>query len=423
MFSDYTSIFSNKNFILLWISQFFSQVTINILNFVLLFKLFEVTGSTLATSMLWVAYALPAILIGPIASASADLFDRRKVLMLTNLFQTMTILFYAFFNPVSIYLLYGFSFMYSFINQFYVPAELAMLPSILKKRALAQSNGLFFITQQASIIIGFGAAGVLKEYLELSQTLYICSFLVFLAFISVLGLPKTKMVKGVSHKLEEALRSFFVTIAKGYSYIKNNNSILAPLSLMLFLHISMTIIIVNVPAIASEIFEIPVKLSGLIMAMPAGIGAIIGSILVPRFLRRGGRKIKMIELSILTAVLSLFLMLFLLPEVFGLVKFLTEITLVVLLGFSFIGILIPSQTFLQENIPSDLRGRVFGNFWFIATALSVMPVIFSGTFSEIFGIRIFLFIITAIAFAILLFIKKYGDEFIREGFSLKRLRF
>jgi len=86
MLQEFKPVLKNKNFLCIWISQIFSQLTINIMNFVFLIRLFEVTGSAISTSLLWVSYALPAILIGPFASGAVDLVDRRKMLIVTNLF-------------------------------------------------------------------------------------------------------------------------------------------------------------------------------------------------------------------------------------------------------------------------------------------------------------------------------------------------
>ena len=95
MFREYATLFSNKNFLYIWSSQVLSQITISVLNFLLLISLYNHTGSSVATSLLWVSYALPAILIGPIAAAVVDNIDNRKVLITTNLLQSLTILLYA----------------------------------------------------------------------------------------------------------------------------------------------------------------------------------------------------------------------------------------------------------------------------------------------------------------------------------------
>lgn len=420
MLVDYQSLFKNRDFIYLWTSQIFSQITINILNFIILFRIFDATGSTIATSMLWVAYALPALLIGPLAAASVDILDRKKVLVITNAAQGSVIFLYALTQGASIYLLYGLAITYSFLNQFYVPAELAILPSLLKKKSLAQANGLFFLTQQASVIVGFGTAGFLSATLGFSRTLYLCSLLLFIAFASVFRLPDTKVTKELSKDLEQSLKKYYSTIAGGYKYIRKNNYVLAPLVLMLFLHTSLTIGVVNIPVIATDVFNIPVTYAGVLLAVPAGVGAGLGAILIPKLLKSGVRKIRAIELSLMLMVVDMFFILFLIPELSGIVKVSLEILFVALLGVSFTGVLIPSQTFLQENTPSAFRGRVFGNFWFLSILFSVFPVIFSGTVTEIFGIKYFLFIITSGAFVILMFIKKYGYKYIKEDFSFKQ---
>ncbi|HET7098975.1 MAG TPA: hypothetical protein VFI61_01935, partial [Patescibacteria group bacterium] len=125
--NDYKSLLKNSKFMYLWISQLLSQVTVNMMNFLLLARLFTVTGSSIATSLLWLAFALPAIFFGPIGAATVDLVSKRKMLMVTNLLQALTIFSFIFIQQQSIFILYFIVLAYSFFNQFYVPAESASL--------------------------------------------------------------------------------------------------------------------------------------------------------------------------------------------------------------------------------------------------------------------------------------------------------
>jgi len=84
-------------------------------------------------------------------------------------------------------------------------------------------------------------------------------------------------------------------------------------------------------------------------------------------------------------------------------------------GFAFVGILIPTQTFLQEKTPDDYRGRVFGNFWFLVTIATIFPVIFSGTLTEIFGIKILLFVLAISLAGIYVFIRNRGETFLQNS--------
>src|SRR4030043_2133071 len=112
---DFKEIIKNKNFLYLWSSQILSQLSINVMNFLLLIKLFSETGSTIATSLLWVAWAVPAIVIGPFAAASVDIVERRKILIISNILQALTILFYVFVHQIRFFIIYGVVLIYSFL--------------------------------------------------------------------------------------------------------------------------------------------------------------------------------------------------------------------------------------------------------------------------------------------------------------------
>src|SRR4030065_1381285 len=116
MLQEFKPVLRNKSFRYLWLSQITSQLSINIMNFVFLIWLFERTGSAISTSFLWVAYSLPAILVGPFASATVDLVDRRKMLIAANLLQCITVLIFALAHPENIFVLFEVVFIYSLLN-------------------------------------------------------------------------------------------------------------------------------------------------------------------------------------------------------------------------------------------------------------------------------------------------------------------
>jgi len=413
MLQEFKPVLRNKNFLYIWISQIFSQLTINIMNFVFLIRLFEVTGSAISTSLLWVAYALPAILIGPFASGAVDLVDRRKMLIITNLLQSLTIFLYSIASKSNIFLLYEVVFVYSLINQFYVPAEAATLPSVLSKEKLAHGNSLFFITQQGSIVLGFAVAGLLNGLLGFNNTLFVCSFFLFIAFASTMLLPKLTPNNQIPKKFETAVFGFFRHIAEGYDYIKNDRKILTPFLLLIGFQAALQVAVVQVPIIAKDILYIPLNSAGVFILVPAGIGAILGALIMPKLLKKQFRKKQIVDAALLTIGISIFALAFIIP-VFAAswVRVILAIISLLLMGLSFVGILVPSQTFLQESTPADLRGRVFGNTWFLVTVASVVPVVFSGSLAEIFGIKFLLLILSLFAFSIFAVSKRFGDRFL-----------
>lgn len=390
----------------------FSQITINIMNFVLLTRLFEVTGSAISTSLLWVAYALPAILIGPFASGIIDLIDKRTILIVTNFLQALTIFLFALASNSSIFVIYEVVFIYSFLNQFYVPSEASTLPAVLDKEELVHGNSLFFITQQGSLVLGFAVAGLMKGLLGFNNTLFLCAFFVFIAFISTIFLPKTHVVKLLPKTIEDAFFSFFRHINEGYNFIKNEKKVLTPLLLLLGFQVALQLCIVQFPTFAKNILTIPLNTAGIFILTPAGIGAVLGAVILPKLVKKNIRKKTIIDASLLTIGIALLALIFITPLFIFYIKISLSFLILAVLGFSFVGILIPSQTFLQESTPEDFRGRVFGNFSFLVIIASVLPVVFSGSAVEIFGIRFLLFVLAAFVFVVYAISKKFGDRFL-----------
>lgn len=412
---DYKAVIKNKNFLYLWTSQLLSQQTVNIINFIFLIKLFSETGSTIATSLLWISYALPAVVIGPIASAFVDMVERRKILIITNLLQAMTILVYALFFRGNLFMIFGIAIIYSFLNQFYVPAEAASLPTVVKKENYPTANGLFFLTQQTAIITGFAFAGLINKLLGFELSLILCSVFLFSAFISVLFLPKLAVHDTLPKKFDEALFKFFSRIYEGYMYIKSNKIVWAPFVILMSLQAILSVVVVNVPLLTVEIFKQSADLAGIVVVVPAGIGAALAAMTIPKMIKRGKKKKSMIDNAFAALTMALFIVTFIISELPDILTIIIGGLSVVVMGFSFVTILIPSQTILQENTPTEYRGRVFGNFWFLVTIITIFPVLFSGAISEIFGIRLMMFILTGITLSALVYSKRKGGKLFANG--------
>jgi MFS family permease len=415
MMEDYKPVLKNKNFVYIWTSQILSQLTINVMNFVLLTKLFEMTGSTIATSLMWVAYALPVIFIGPFAYTVVDMIDKRKLLIITNFLQALVIFIYAISHKTTFFLMYGVVIMYSLLNQFYVPAEASTLPKIIKKEFLHLGNSLFFITQQASLIIGFGVAGFLLNLIGFEKTLFLSSLLVFIAFIAVTFLPKMIENNQKTGGLEISVTDFFGRILEGYRFIKGNRYIMLPFILIASLQVALAVIVINVPVMAQDILGVSLGMAGANIVVPAGIGAAIGALIIPKLIKRGWRKKQLIEYALLFLGVFLSVFAFIVPLLPEPLRATLGFGCISLLGLFFISIIVPSQTFLQEATPGGMRGRVFGNFWFLITLATIFPTIFSGTITEIFGVKVLLFLLSLVTLTGYFISTRYGQKIIEDG--------
>lgn len=400
-------LFKNKNFLSLWGSQITSLLTINLLNFLVIVKVYEQTNSTIASSFIWVAYAIPAIIVGPFAAAAVDMYDRRKILILSNLLQALIVFAYAFLYQRFVFLSYGVISFYSLVNQFYVPAETAFLTRIVPQKHLAAANSLFFVSQQSATIIAFGLAGIANEAFGFQITAIIASMFLFAGFVAVVFLPADRERSARPEgNIEDRIVEFLIRMKEGFHFIRHTDEIFYPFLFLVWLQIAMSVLVVNLPAIGIEIVKTRPALAGPLVVLPAGIGAVTASIFLTKLLARKIRKQKIVHASLVVLASTFMIVSLLLPIIpFWLGRFVL-IASFFGAGMAFVGTLVPTITFLQEKTPEALAGRVFGNFWFVTTALTVLPVIFSATITEILGARLMLFSI-GMATIVVYIVSKY----------------
>jgi MFS family permease len=170
-----------------------------------------------------------------------------------------------------------------------------------------------------------------------------------------------------------------------------------------------------VPGFAERLLRVRAEDAVFVMA-PAGIGMVVGTALLNRW---GDR----FEKHFLTNVglFSVAVCLGLTGGVAYLVDVLTdrdppltalaglgEVSMVVpavmglalVAGFGFVAIMVPTQTFLQERAPVELRGRVFAVQLMLSNFASIVPLLLLGGLADVIGVDTTLMLIgVAIAVA------------------------
>lgn len=404
---DYKSLLSQKSFVALWTSQFLSQVAIHTLNFLVILIVFEETGSTLATSIVWLVYILPAIIIGPFAAAFVDLVDKRMLLLLTNALQATILALFSFFYSQYIFLAYGIVLMYSMLNQLYVPSEVASLPIIVKKKHLAEANGLFLASYQIALVLGSGLSGIMGEFLGYQSGFLIAAGCLAVAFIAILNLPKLTAKRHLKNQnnLKQKIYEYSQDVYDGFLYIRHHKDVWLPFVTIAGLQASLAVVFVNLPAISNDIVKINPNYSGIAVVGPAGLGAALGIFLIPKYLK-SHTKTFVAKHALTILAIGMGILVTAVPYLPELARYPLSILLFIFAGVSFIGIFIPAQTHLQEATPEDMLGRVFGNSWFITTIATVFPLMFSATITELFGPRV---MFAVIGISLLIIRIKYDD--------------
>jgi MFS family permease len=411
---SFKQLLGNRNFTRLWVSQMLSQFSIQIMNFYVLSRVFALTGSTIAVSLIWLAGALPALLFGPFSGAIVDSFSRRKLMIITNILQAVVIAACLLVSGRSAYPFYIIVFFYWLLDQLYYPSQQATAPQVINKELLVAANGLFLLTQQASIIVGFGLGGIFLTLLGPRGTVILASLALSVAAISVYFLPHDEPRRDL---FDKDLAQFWTELQAGYRYVRENPSVLTPLIMIVSSQIFITLITVSLPSYTHDILGLELSKASILLVVPAALGACLTTYLLPRF-RKNYRKKKVVETGLLVGGLALLLMPFLIYLPLFDFRLVLAGIIAVGLGVAVSCIVVPSQSLLQEKTPGFLRGRVYGQIGFLLVLATTLPLLASAAVADLIGIGPTLGLLGLVLLGGCLFIRHKGDYVLANGFGI-----
>jgi MFS family permease len=413
------SVFRNSGFLRLWLSQAATQIGGNMVLYGLTVIVVTSTSSKTAVSLLILSFLVPAVLFSAVAGVYVDRFDRRLILIATNVMRGLAFaaLYLVGTNLGLILLLNIFV---STVTVFFAPAELAMIAALVPRRQLLAASGIFTLTLNAAFALGFALLGPLVVKLAGAPTvILVVAGLYILAAVFCVTLPASppptqdqpRSGLGVG-EAERAVGSTITELREGFAFIRANRSIGWSL-----VYLAVTASLIGVlgvlgPAFARETLGLAAE-DFVVVVLPMGFGIVTGILLLNSYGRYFPRR-RVIEgalilLGILLAALSAAgpISRFLQHAPTGGVD-LSGVTslLSVVVGIGFFAgiaygmVAIPSQTQLQEDLPEDVRGRVFGVLGMLVSVASFLPIIIVGPISDLVGTTAVIFVSAIIVIAI-----------------------
>ena len=166
------SVWRNGAFVRLWVAQAITQTAQNAIWYGLLVLVEQVSHSSTQLSITILSVILPSILFGVPAGVYVDRWDKRAVLIGTNLARFFIVASYVLLSS-TLALLYAVSFLFSVVSQFFGPAELAMIPTVVGRRRLMEATSLFHLTFTTSQLVGLVFLGPVIVKLLGTQTFFL----------------------------------------------------------------------------------------------------------------------------------------------------------------------------------------------------------------------------------------------------------
>jgi predicted MFS family arabinose efflux permease len=153
--------FGHRDFRFLWAGQLLSSFGSWLLLVAVPYRVFELTGSPLASGLTLVA-ALPGTVLSPVAGLLVDRWDRRVTMLAVDLGRAAAILpLLCFHRPDQLWIVYAALVAESLLGQLFDPAAQALVPALVGRgRDLASANALMSVIAAVSRLAGASLGGV-----------------------------------------------------------------------------------------------------------------------------------------------------------------------------------------------------------------------------------------------------------------------
>jgi MFS family permease len=340
--------FRYRDFRLFWFSLFVSNVGTWMQMTATNWLLYQLTDSPLQLGLNGIFRAVPAIFLGLISGTFADRYDRKRLLLLTQVALALLTLGLAILDnsgSIQAWQIYAFTFISAAVGSFDGPARQALFPSLVPRSALPNAIALNSLLWKGAALIGPSLGGIAISLLGTSGAFY-ANAASFLVVVIALIMMRSSTARA------EKRHDFFGEVKDGFTYMVSKPIILG---IMVMEAVSSVFGLDNamLTIFASDVFQVGAHGFGFLQSS-RGLGAVIGSSL---FIGMGRQPA---QGNILMIAAILYGLCF---AVFGVApSFVLAVILLAMVGATDAIWSAARGTILQLTTPERFRGRVMGVF-------------------------------------------------------------
>jgi len=361
-------------FTIVWLGQIVSVMATNMTQFALTIWVFELTGSVTALGLVQVFFITPFLLISPIAGVMVDRYDRKLMMMVSDLtagLATVALLVLQAMGMLEVWHLYVAAIFQGLGNTFQWPAYSAAISTMLDKKQYGRANGMMSLIEAGPGVVAPLLAGSLLPILKLAGILFIdvATFLLAIGLLLMVHIPQPQRTQDG----DQAQGNMWKEALYGFRYIFARPGLVGLLSIFLlgnlFSGIQWTLL---APMILSRTGNNSVILGSVQSA--GAVGALVGGVLMSAW---GGfkRRIHGVLLGWILASLTL--------TFTGIGRDLSVWIPAMVGGAIFFPLINgSSQAIWQAKVAPDLQGRVFSSRRLIAWVTNPITPVIAGLLSD-----------------------------------------
>ncbi|HEV2581298.1 MAG TPA: MFS transporter [Ktedonobacteraceae bacterium] len=377
----------NRNFALLWSGGLISLMGDWVLNVGLPIYVFLLTRSVLILSITVLLNALPNILLGSVAGVFVDRWDRKRTVIITNLLLGLSLLPLLLVRAADrVWIVYIVAFVGASIEQFFMPAQSALLPTLVAEAHLVQANSLNSLSSNFARLVGPAIGGIVAAIFGLTGIVLadMASFLIAGLLITFVKIAATSNVQAETSPPDNEIitkASFWRELVDGLRVIRSERTLAVILAMYSILMVGEGVFAVLYPVFVNRILHGGAAQIGQLMSAQA-IGGLLGGLLIGWL---GRRVMSRWTIGLFGMAFGLTdLAIFNTPAFFPF--FWLTAGLFVTAGLVGIAPMTGAQSLLQAKSPEAYRGRVFGVLGMLMGLCALIGTIAAGFLTDHLGL-------------------------------------
>lgn len=369
---------SARNILLYVIGKFISLFGSSIYSFAIGLYILKITGSGTSFALALVFASVPRIIFGPIAGTLADRFNRKTIVIASEILSGLLMFFmlgYSHFFGLPLALLYSSEVLLAIFSTFFSVTASSTIPSMAGDHSIQKAGSLNQSASSLAGILGPIIAGILYGFMPIEGIILLNGITFTIAGVIELFIIFNLYAEKT---IEQEKQRFLKSMTEGFSYLKENVFLFSLLKVSLWINFFFAGINVAIPYILNTSLNFSSQSYGIAASM-VSVGALITSLIISR---RPEIKDKLKKIRLGLIGLALLVIMIGIPPMLEINSEMANVSYYILvlglIGSIIMVVNIPIQVLIQRTTPSHYLGRIFGLVETISSAISPLGMILFG---------------------------------------------
>jgi len=221
-------VLRNRDYALLFWGQLISSAGTQMQVVAVAWQVFLLTHSAVALGLIGLVQAIPRLIFSLVGGVFADVFDRRKMLLVIETVLAITSAVLALctiFHVINIVIIYIIVLIAASVSAFEFPTRQAIIPRLVRREEIPHAMSLSMVMMQLTFIIGPTAGGFAIAWIGVANTYWldVISYFVVIGSLLLMVVPRIPA--------EKRAQAGVGALVDGMKFLRAHPVILAVLSL------------------------------------------------------------------------------------------------------------------------------------------------------------------------------------------------